>query len=74
MPTADPAAQTRRTLYRLYLWLIMLIEDKGALRLARTISWAIEQFQPRLAAVDGDVYADGWDPKGFEALGVSSTN
>ncbi|MBP7592459.1 MAG: aminoglycoside phosphotransferase family protein [Chloroflexi bacterium] len=44
LPAADPAAQTRRTLYRLYLWLIMLIEDKVRFDGADHIPWAIEQF------------------------------
>jgi len=51
-PSADPAANARRTLYRLYLWLIMLIEDKVRFDGAEHIPWVIEQFnRDWLAAV-----------------------
>ncbi|MCA9875399.1 MAG: phosphotransferase [Anaerolineales bacterium] len=43
-PSAAPAAETRRALYRLYLWLIMLIEDKVRFDGAPHIPWVVEQF------------------------------
>ena len=43
-PRTDPGSQTRHTLYRLYLWLIMLIEDKVRFGGADHIPWVIEQF------------------------------
>ena len=51
-PAADPDAQTRGALYRLYLWLVMLIEDKVRFDGAPHIPWALEQFNRDWGMVD----------------------
>jgi len=50
LPRTDPDSQTRHTLY---LWLIMLIEDKVRFGGADHIPWVIEQFNRDWAQLQG---------------------